>query len=63
MQIIDKTNIDWHNIEQRLHNIEDALVTMQTVLNLLLDLLAQTIPPPEEASDSDSDSGTSEGDT
>jgi hypothetical protein len=58
MQIIDPDNIDWHGMEQRLHNIEDALITMQTVLNLLLDLLAQAIPPTEE----DPDSGTSEGD-
>lgn len=47
-----------NDMEQRLHNIEDALITMQTVLNLLLDLLAQAIPPTEE----DPDSGTSEGD-
>lgn len=58
MQIIDKTDIDWHGMEQRLHKIEDTLVTMQTVLNLLLDLLSQAIPPTEK----DSDSDTSEGD-
>ena len=58
MQIIDKTDIDWHNMEQRLRKIEDTLINMQTVLNLLLDLLAQAIPPTEE----DPDSGTSEGD-
>lgn len=45
-------------MEQRLRKIEDTLINMQTVLNLLLDLLAQAIPPTEE----DPDSGTSEGD-
>lgn len=61
MQITEDGNIDWGDMEQRLRKIEDTLINMQTVLNLLLDLLAQAIPPPEEAFDSDS--GTSEGDT
>lgn len=48
MQITEDGNIDWGDMEQRLRKIEDTLITMQTVLNLLLDLLAQAIPPNED---------------
>lgn len=48
MRIIEDSEIDWSDMEQRLRKIEDTLITMQTVLNLLLDLLAQAIPPNED---------------
>lgn len=49
MQITEDGNIDWGDMEQRLRKIEDILINMQTVLNLLLDLLSQTIVPDEDS--------------
>lgn len=40
--------VDWFGIEQRLRKIEDTLVTVQTAINLLSDLLERAIPATEE---------------
>lgn len=38
---------DWPAMEQRLTKIEDTLITIQTVVNLMHDLLERVIPVDE----------------
>lgn len=44
----ERALIDWIEIEQRLRKIEDTLVTVQTVVYLLSDLLGRAIPAMED---------------
>lgn len=42
----DKVN--WHAMEDRLRKVEDALISVQTIVNLLIDLLERALPLPLE---------------
>lgn len=42
----DKVN--WHIMENRLRKVEDALISVQTIVNLLIDLLERALPLPLE---------------
>lgn len=55
----DDERPDWRAMDRRLTIIEDSLVTIQTVVNLMLDLLERTIPIDPE-SDSRNSSSSSE---
>jgi hypothetical protein len=49
----DDERPDWQAMDRRLTKIEDALITIQTVVNLMLDLLEQAIPiDPDDSSHS-----------
>lgn len=43
----DSEQRDWYELERRLRRIEDAVIGMQTVVNLLRDLLERMLPPAE----------------
>ena len=47
---------DWLEMERRLENIEDVLVNMQTIINLLLDLLERAIPLSDDERNMDDES-------
>lgn len=53
----DKVN--WHTMEDRLRKVEDALISVQTIVNLLIDLLERALPLPLEI-DADDDDPESE---
>jgi len=36
-------------MEDRLRKVEDALISVQTIVNLLMDLLERSLPNPEAA--------------
>lgn len=42
---------DWLAMEIRLTKIEDALISIRTVANLMLDLLEQALPPVQTDND------------
>lgn len=46
-------NVNWHTMEDRLRKVEDALISVQTVVNLLVDLLERALPPPEYSNPDD----------
>lgn len=58
MKNINETDINWQDMEQRLQKIEDTLFSMQTVLNLMIDLLSQAISSAEKDSDTDISEGS-----
>lgn len=35
---------NWRQMEERLRRVEDALISVQTIVNLLMDLLERAIP-------------------
>lgn len=41
---------DWRHLEDRLRRVEDALISVQTIVNLLMDLLERAIPLREDDS-------------
>lgn len=49
----DKVN--WHAMEDRLRKVEDALISVQTIVNLLIDLLERALPLPLETGAGDDD--------
>lgn len=49
----DKVN--WHIMEDRLRKVEDALISVQTIVNLLIDLLERALPLPLETGVDDDD--------
>lgn len=49
----DKVN--WHIMEDRLRKVEDALISVQTIVNLLIDLLERALPLPLETGAGDDD--------
>lgn len=49
----DKVN--WHIMEDRLRKVEDALISVQTIVNLLIDLLERALPLPLETGADDDD--------
>jgi hypothetical protein len=52
----ESEQIDWRNMENRLRKVEDALISVQTIVNLLMDLLERAIPQ----RDVDGDAGDDE---
>lgn len=40
---------DWPGMEMRLIKIEDALISIRTVINLMLDLLEQALPAADDS--------------
>lgn len=48
-------NVNWHTMEDRLRKVEDALISVQTIVNLLIDLLERALPLPLETGADDSD--------
>lgn len=49
----DKVN--WHIMEDRLRKVEDALISVQTIVNLLIDLLERALPLQLETGADDDD--------
>jgi len=41
--------VNWRAMEDRLRKVEDALISVQTIVNLLMDLLERSLPNPEAA--------------
>ena len=54
----DKVN--WHAMEDRLRKVEDALISVQTIVNLLIDLLERALPLPLETGAGDDNDPNSE---
>ncbi len=48
-------NVNWHTMEDRLRKVEDALISVQTIVNLLIDLLERALPLPLETGADDDD--------
>lgn len=48
--------IDWRIMESRLRKVEDALISVQTIVNLLIDLLERALPPENGADNDDAES-------
>lgn len=58
MRPTDNANdkVNWHIMEDRLRKVEDALISVQTIVNLLIDLLERALPLPlETGAGNDSD--------
>ena len=53
---ITNENIDWRIMESRLRKVEDALISVQTVVNLLIDLLERALPPENSADNRNAES-------
>lgn len=44
----ENDRFDWRHMEDRLRRVEDALISVQTIVNLLMDLLERAIPLRDE---------------
>lgn len=44
----ENDRFDWRQMEDRLRRVENALIEVQTIVNLLMDLLERAIPLRDE---------------